>query len=416
MNRTVFGRALRALALLLVFMANGTVAEKSPDEAVTTDALIADAETVIQLISSDNVQASKQADKIFAAATRLFDDGRIEEAKVYFQTGLQLAPWDMSQQLNFAKVLLALGENDRAISVAKLVYETSEDASLLLQSSEISGIVSPTQVAPLPAANFDKPVIVLVPIGEVDDWIVQSAGARLFETLGSPVYVSSTAIALPAPHRSYFQRWSEQLKKDIDWGHPFVREQMRDIGIVMPELATTDQTLEILARITVAQGHADPRPNFESLKQEARARDRQWDANRLLTLLQHEVPARADLVVIGLTQADIYAGDTNFVFGTADMGSHYALVSTQRFEAEYNGERENQQRFLDRLHKQLLSSSGFALDIPRPTDPRSARSYPNGLADHDLKGTWLSQSCIDAFALALGHPLPEDTVQASLAN
>jgi hypothetical protein len=47
---------------------------------------------------------------------------------------------------------------------------------------------------------------------------------------------------------------------------------------------------------------------------------------------------------------------------------------------------------------------------------KSVRSYPSGLADHDLKGTWLSQSCLDGYAEALGHPLPEETVHAALAQ
>lgn len=424
-NKTGFVRAACLTLLMAAFPVNGAPAEAEADEqqTVTTKVLVAEAEAVIQSASKDNVTAAKNVDVIFTAANRLFDEGRLAQSKAFFQSGLQLAPWDMQQQLNFARVLQALGENKRAAETAKLVYETSENASLLLQSGDIGGLSPPAGVLSLPTGalslpgkNFPKPVIAIVRIGKVADWIVQRAGNQLSATLGSPVYVSSTVIELPAPHRSYLKRWSEQLRKDISWDHPFVREQMRDIGLTMPELATLDQTLEIHARIIVAQGEADPRPNFARLKQEAAARDRQWDAARLMLLLRQEVPAQDNVVVVGLTQADIFAGDTNFVFGTADIGSYYALVSTRRFEAEFNGERENQQRFLDRLHKQLLSSSGFALGIPRPTDPRSARSYPNGLADHDLKGTWLSQACLDAFEKALGHPLPEETVRASLAQ
>jgi predicted Zn-dependent protease len=420
MNTTAYARALCVTLLLAAFPVNDALAETeakaNAQPRVATEVLVAEAEAVIRSVSVDNVTAAEKADVIFTAANRLFDEGQLEQSQALFQSGLQLAPWDMQQQLNFARVLQALGENQRAAATAKLVYQTSENASLLLQSGEIGGLSPPAGVLPLPDKKFPKPVFAIVRVGEVSDWIVQRAGNRLSATLGSPVYVSSTVIELPPPQRSYLRRWSEKLKKDISWDHPFVREQMRQIGVTMPELVTLDQVLEIHARIAVAQGEADPRPDFAKFKQQAEAMDRQWDAARLMLLLRQEVPARDNVVVIGITQEDIFAGDTNFVFGTADTGSHYALVSTRRFEAVHNGERENQQRFLDRLHKQLLSSSGFALGIPRPTDPRSARSYPNGIADHDLKGTWLSQACIDAFATALGHPLPEETVRASLAQ
>jgi len=76
-------------------------------------------------------------------------------------------------------------------------------------------------------------------------------------------------------------------------------------------------------------------------------------------------------------------------------------------------ERESKKRLLERIHKQLLSSVGLALGVQRPTDPRSARSYPNSLDDHDSKGTWLSPECIKGFEKALGRPLPERTKKES---
>ena len=149
--------------------------------------------------------------------------------------------------------------------------------------------------------------------------------------------------------------------------------------------------------------------NLERAKKEVMERDEQWDAGRLLADFARRGPPPTNVVYVGITGADIYEGDSSYLFGFAPIGSHHCLVSYRRYTAQYNQERENQGRLLARLHKQRLSSLGFALAIPRPTDPRSARSYPNSLQDHDLKGNWLSPECIQGFEQALKHPLPDKT-------
>lgn len=402
--------------ILTLFVACATltgVVAYSSESSLTTDEIVASADVVVERISVSNVQAAKEVDTIFLAANRLVDEGEPEKASRYFEAGLQLSPWNMAQQMKFAEVLSVLGEPQRAAAVARLVAQTTETASLLHRSQKLAGIPIPDSVALLPEGAFEQPVIVLVRVGDVAQWILQQAGQRLQDTLGTPVYILEEVVQLPPYHRSYFQRWSEQLKDNIVWDHPYIQWQMRDLSIASRETATLDETLELLARISVAQGEDDPRASFPELKRQVQAQDQQWDAKQLWGAVRQIAQGRENAIFLGITQADIYTDDNNFVFGLADIGAGYAIVSTRRFEAQFNGERENQQRFLDRLHKQLLSSVGFAFGIARPTDPRSARSYPNGLADHDLKGTWLSREDLEAFEEVLGYKLPQATWDAS---
>ena len=322
----------------------------------------------------------------------------------------------MAQQLNYAHTLSAQGDLQRAASVASMVAQTTETASPLRDSRELADITPPEGIPLLPDSAFDQPVIALVRVGFVDEWILSQAGQRLQDTLGTPVYLTDKIVQLPPFHRSFFQRWAGQLKENVVWDHPFVQRQMRELSIKSRETATLDETLELLARISMAQGQGDPRDSFPELKRQAQAQDQQWDAAQLWGNVKQLAAKRKNVIYIGVTQVDIYTGDNNFVFGLADIGAGYALVSTRRFEAQFNGERENQQRFLDRLHKQLLSSVGFAFGIQRPTDPRSARSYPKGLADHDLKGTWLAREDLEAFEKVLGHELPQATQDDSKAH
>lgn len=407
------------VALLVIYGIVSNVVADAPypqEPILTTDEIVESAEAVIKRIATNNVQAAKEVNAVFLAANRLVQDGEPGKAKRYFEAGLQLSPWDMTQQLNYAHALRALGDLQRAASVASLVAQTTETASLLRDSRKMAGITSPEAIALLPDGAFDQPVIALVRVGAVDEWILHQAGQRLQDTLGAPVYLMDKIVQLPPSHRSFYQRWSEQLKENVVWDHPFVQRQMREMSVTSRETATLDETLELLARISLAQGEDDPRASFPELKRQAQALDQQWDAAQLLGYVEQLEAKRQNVTYIGVTQVDIYTDDNNFVFGLAYMGTGYTVVSPRRFEAQFNGERENQQRFLDRLHKQLLSSVGFAFGIQRPTDPRSARSYPNGLADHDLKGTWLAREDIEAFEKVLGHKLPQATRDDSKAH
>jgi predicted Zn-dependent protease len=405
---------MKTPCIMLTHVILGVVclAGAAPEKRPVTE-VISKADAVLKKSVVDNVAAATEVDIVFGAANRLLEEKDLDKSEYYFVEGLKLSPWDMEQQLAFAKLLEMKGENEKAVRAAQIVFQTSERQNLLEESGKIAKLALPNGIKPLPAEAQDDKVFCFVRFGPVDDWIIQCSGELLSETLGASVYLYQEAIPLSAPHRSYYDRWAQRLKTNVVWEHPFIQKQMRDIGIKNKESATVDQTLELLARAAVAQGDKDPRGNFAKLKQDAKDRDQQWDANRLLEQLALRLQRRKNVVFIGITGADIYGGDSNYLFGLAPIGSGNCLFSYRRYTAAFNQERENQRRFLGRIHKQMLSSVGFALGIPRPTDPRSARSYPNSLQDHDLKGTWLSPECIKGFENALQHPLPDKTKEES---
>lgn len=410
---TQFGLRGSILKLLSVFLLFATFVQGSESKDIddSLDALIQKANQVLQ---KDNVAAAKQAHIVFAAAERLFNEGKNADSEHYYLKGLQLTPWDMKHQLAYAKVLMSLGNEDKARSVARMVLQTSERQENIEESSHLLGEEMPRFVNPMPESFKENKVICFVKIGPVEDWVIQESGKQLSDKLGIPVFTHNKGLPLPKSHRSSYERWSKSLKEDIAWEHPFVKKQMRDIGLKNKELATTDQTLELLARLYVAQGQGDPREQFSKMKKQMQERDEQWDAARLLEVLVREFPANGRVVFVGVLSKDIYSDDSNYVFGSALVGMNYCVHSYCRCTARFNSERENQKRLLERIHKQLLSSVGISLGLERPTDPRSARSYPNSLADHDAKGTWLSPECIAGFEKALGHPLPEKTKEESI--
>src|SRR5258708_20087041 len=83
-----------------------------------------------------------------------------------------------------------------------------------------------------------------------------------------------------------------------------------------------------------------------------------------------------------------------------------AVVSYARFRASFSQAPEDRQRFSIRLQKQLLSSLGNALGLPKCADPRCVRAYPKSLEELDAKGADYCDVCREGVSRALGSPLP----------
>lgn len=401
-----------AVALLLITSVMANEIGFVPKEAPTSE-LTAKADDVIASARVSNVSAAKEVDRVFEAADRLKAENKNQQAKFYYEKGLQLSPWDMDAQLSYSKTLAELGDYERAEKTAQIVFQTTERQSLLEEVHKLTGIELPNALDVLPKDQLENVVFCLVPIGPVQNWILSKAGGRLSSELNTETYIYHETLTLPSPHRSNFSRWMETLKKDIIWDNPWVIEQMKDIEIESAKDADSDQLMELLARIIEAQGGEDPRVKISQTIADVKSKDEQWDSSILLRMLMEQVEAKPNVVFIGITEKDLYSNDNNFLFGTSQNGSNFALFSYCRYMSSFQQEKENQKRLMDRIHKQILSSSGFALGIPRPTDPRSARSYPSSLDDHDQKETWLAPECIEGFEKALGHSLPQRTKEAS---
>ena len=71
--------------------------------------------------------------------------------------------------------------------------------------------------------------------------------------------------------------------------------------------------------------------------------------------------------VVGLTHEDLYAEGANFNVGSAHRGKRTGVVSNHRFGAPGDA------KLRSRVLKQLLSTVGLVLGVPRCEEPRRAR-------------------------------------------
>jgi predicted Zn-dependent protease len=95
------------------------------------------------------------------------------------------------------------------------------------------------------------------------------------------------------------------------------------------------------------------------------------------------------LGILGITKQDIYENDYNFLFGWAQK--KWGVISYARFLL--GDPAPTNEQFEKRTVIQSLSSVGFVIGIPRPTNPNCARAYPNSLAEMDRKSMELCDEC-----------------------
>jgi predicted Zn-dependent protease len=97
---------------------------------------------------------------------------------------------------------------------------------------------------------------------------------------------------------------------------------------------------------------------------------------------------------VGITEANIYSGDNNYVFsqGVIAGDSKASILSYYMMMGKTLGEEyESRQRLTERIAKELVPASLKQLGIPRSTDPACPYSYSSGVSRLDQKTLKLSE-------------------------
>lgn len=366
---------------------------------------------ILVLAKRDAIAAAKQSGIVFEAAHVLEHHRRTYEALDYFQEGLKLSPWNLTEQLAYARLLLSVNEKEQAEDIARMVSRRAENDAL---ANAALALLKESPVAPPPQwdGSASSPWLCFVKIGPVNDVMLRESMAKISRTLGIPAWLLDEKIGMPKADRSSFERWvTKQIIPSIKWFTPPAVALLRSLDATAPEDVPPKKLVRALIQSLEDDGLDREAANLAEAAAIYQRTDKQWNAAQLADLMTGALKGRTGLgqaIIVGITAADLYEGDSNFLFGIAATGQHACLVSSARFQADFMGEPPDRSRLVVRLHKQLLSSIGFALNVPRPTDPTSARAYPASMAEHDAKSEYMSAACIAGFERALGHKLPPE--------
>jgi predicted Zn-dependent protease len=357
----------------------------------------------------DNIEAGRQGGALVDAADFFRSEGKLEQACEYYRRAGLVRPWDLDAKERYAEVLQQLGDTVAARDVAGQVQALAETDKLQEASHALLGGVPPQQL-PAPAAlspNSGETILILVPGPGGRRWLLNEAGTRLSARLGIRVGVATGYLGVGAADRTGRSRLVKHLRKNLPWTDPRLAVFMPSGKGASPEDLSDDEVIGVMERLCQQDGGKAKLAAFNAALAEA-DRQLQWDADRLLDVLAREYPdhGKPRVVYLAVLPMDLYSGTANFLFGSALENGNYAVVSYERFTASFTDEPPNRERLVERITKQLLSSFGFAIGVPRCADPRCARSYSRSLNEHDAKGAGLCSDCRSAFAKALGYELP----------
>lgn len=347
-----------------------------------------------EAVEMGNIEIGRWAPEIHQHALDLLAQGKKEEALSILKHVVTWSPNSLDAQLDFAQNTLdAKAARENALAV----WENAESpvltgrASLLLGNKE-------TEFAsvPLLEAEVTGLQVILVPLPPCDIRLIEAAGRLYSESLKVPVRVARLTDVWKwgQPDRIFQERTFQGLiqqksGKPIDftgWTRATYVEKLLALT-AKDDALTRYQIRSFLDGTADKQGQYRAEPYVDSLIDQVtplRSRDRRT-------------------MIVGVTEADIFGGETNFLFSGANSknGHWAAILSYSRMQAAMlNEPYQSRKRVAERLAKELVPASLKQLGIPRPTDPSDPYSYSSGterLAQKSLTLSAPTREALDRF-------------------
>lgn len=118
---------------------------------------------------------------------------------------------------------------------------------------------------------------------------------------------------------------------------------------------------------------------------------RQYNSTLLLEYLALSNPG-GYAKYLGVTEADLYAGRLNFVFGEAVLNGQYAVVSLHRLRPEFYGNPPDRRLFEARVLKEAVHELGHTFGLTHCENPECVMHFSNSIIDTDVKK---AQPCLN---------------------
>jgi archaemetzincin len=153
-------------------------------------------------------------------------------------------------------------------------------------------------------------------------------------------------------------------------------------------LDTLDQQLEktFNRKVEIQEGMALPPEAY------SKQRNQYFSSYILKKLHSFIKPGKQDKV-LGIVDEDLYANRLNFVFGEAELGGSFAIISLARLRQSFYGLQENEAIFLERTVKEAVHEIGHAYGLGHCPEPGCVMHFSNSLGDTDRKSASFCSRC-----------------------
>lgn len=334
-----------------------------------------------EALPQGNVMVGRWAEQIHQHARDLLAQGSKDEAVAVLGQLVAWAPNLYEAQLDFAE---NTPDREAARTSAMAAWDNAERPELTARAGRLLGRDEPSAagLSVLPGGLRGLQVV-LIPLPPCDIRLAEDA-ARIYETnLHIPVQVARLPVpwSWETPDRLYGQRLVQGLLikkagKPVDFTG-WTRERYA------AEMTRSSAKDDALTRFGV-RSFIDAWPDKPG---QYRADDY---LQRLFNILARLRSDDRRTMYVGVTEADIYMGEFNFVYssGGAQQSGGASILSYARMQGLANNERyQSRQRLADRLAKELVPATLKQVGIPRPTDPTDPYSYSDGGIDRFAQKT-----------------------------
>lgn len=320
---------------------------------------------------------------ILEHARRLAASGQKEAALRAYADLLATSPTSYEGHLEYA----SLADRAAAMSSADIVLRNAEDGALRRRAAQIAGAPAPgiEDVPPL-ETSLSGLQFVFIPLPPCDVSLVEEAAAMFQRIVDAPAKIRRLPEnwTFAAPDRFANQRQVQQFIIQLR------RANVDFFGWTMDRY---------LGELIAAANGADPYTKFVVRDYAAKLAEApgQYDADpyydRLIAALAPHRSKDPRVVYVGVTEANIYSGDSNYVFsvGGGDFPRNGSLLSYAMMMARNTGEpTQSRKRLVERLAKEMTPAALKPLGVPRPADPSDPYSYSSGVSRLDEKSLMLS--------------------------
>ncbi len=118
----------------------------------------------------------------------------------------------------------------------------------------------------------------------------------------------------------------------------------------------------------------------------------QYNSSLILSIMRKYIFKDYDKV-LGIVDEDLYSGNSNFVFGEAEVDGKYSLISITRLRQEFYNLLPDEGLFITRIRKEAVHELGHTYGLLHCSDRKCVMTFSNSLSDTDYKNDDFCPKC-----------------------